>query len=138
MNRISFFFIIFIIIISSACARGSSENPADRDTPDYTSYEGLAALMEEKVQGSDFYLVDVRTPEEYETGHIPSALLIPHDTFTENLPTEDKDALIILYCRSGSRAGIVKNTLEEMGYTNIHNFGGVSNWLGPLTEGTEP
>ncbi len=138
MNRISVFLIFLIVLISSACAKGASETAVPQTEFDYTSYEGLSALMEEQKQGIDFFLVDVRTPEEYETGHIPSALLIPYDTIGDNPPTEDKDALIILYCRSGNRAGTAMTILEGMGYSNVHNFGAVGNWQGPLTEGSDP
>jgi phage shock protein E len=137
MKRIPVFFIFIAAIISAACANGTSDTPAAAE-PDYTSYDGLSALMKEKEQGVDFFLVDVRTPGEYETGHIPTALLIPVDTIADNLPTEDKDALIIVYCKSGSRAGSALNTLKGLGYSNVYNFGGVGNWKGPLAEGSDP
>jgi len=78
----------------------------------------------------DTYLVDVRTEAEYKAGAIPSAINIPFDVIADNLPTEDRSARIIVYCRSGNRSGIAQDTLEGLGFTNVTNFGGVSNWKG--------
>ncbi|MFQ5675120.1 MAG: rhodanese-like domain-containing protein, partial [bacterium] len=70
--------------------------------------------------------IDVRTPEEYATGHLQGALNIPHDAIGDRIPdvAPDKHQAIRLYCRSGRRAGIAKATLEELGYANVFNEGG--------------
>jgi phage shock protein E len=134
-----YFSVLLIFIVAlTACAGGQTEAADNTITRDYTSYEGLSALMESKEQGVDFFLIDVRTEGEYESGHIPEAMLIPVDTITENMPTEAKDALIILYCRSGARAGSALNALTNMGYTNVLNFGGVGKWKGELNTGEQP
>ena len=80
----------------------------------------------------DTYLVDVRTEAEYNAGAIPTAINIPFDVIADNLPTEDRSARIIVYCRSGNRSGIAEDTLEELGFTNVMDFGGVGNWKGQL------
>jgi phage shock protein E len=80
----------------------------------------------------DTYLVDVRTAEEYNSGAIPSAINIPFDVIAKNLPTEDRSARIVLYCRSGSRASVAAETLKQLGFTNVINFGGVGRWTGEL------
>jgi rhodanese-related sulfurtransferase len=92
------------------------------------SSEELAALIGQP----DFYLIDVRTAEEYRAGAIPSALNIPFDVIQANLPTQDRDARIVVYCRSGNRSGSAKATLEQLGFRNVNNFGPVSNWKGQL------
>lgn len=70
--------------------------------------------------------IDVRTPEEYASGHLDGALNLPHDAIGKHIAAEvpDKDAEIHLYCRSGRRSGIAKDTLERMGYTRVRNEGG--------------
>ena len=78
------------------------------------------------------YLVDVRTEEEYNSGAIPEAINIPFDLIADNLPTEDRSARIIVYCRSGNRSGIASDALEGVGFTNVLDFGGVNNWKGEL------
>ena len=75
-------------------------------------------------------VVDVRTKEEYEAGHIPGALLIPNETI-ENTPPEelpDKSAKILIYCRSGNRSYQASLKLLEMGYDFIYDFGGINTW----------
>lgn len=70
--------------------------------------------------------IDVRSAAEYQQGHIEGALLMPHDRIAKLIAKADlaKDTDIILYCRSGRRAGIAEETLRALGYTNITNAGG--------------
>lgn len=70
--------------------------------------------------------IDVRTQQEWDTGHLKDAHLIPHEQIAARISevTEDKDAVIHLYCRSGGRAGRAKTVLEEMGFTQVLNDGG--------------
>ncbi len=80
----------------------------------------------------DTFLVDVRTEEEYRSGAIPSAINIPFDVIGSNLPTQDRTAKIVVYCRSGNRSSQAKATLEALGFTSVNNFGAVFNWRGEL------
>lgn len=77
-----------------------------------------------------YIILDVRAQEEYEEGHIPGAIVIPHTEIEvraeEELP--DKGQLILIYCRSGRRSKIAAETLAELGYTNIREFGGILDW----------
>ena len=75
-------------------------------------------------------LLDVRTKEEYETGHIKDSKLMPVDTLKEESVKSllDKDATIYVYCRSGNRSVTAANILVEQGYKNVYNLGGISNW----------
>ena len=75
--------------------------------------------------------IDVRTANEYSEVHVEQAINIPHTEITEGI-TEfiaDKDALIYVYCRSGHRSGIAKETLESLGYTQVVNIGGLQDAL---------
>ncbi len=92
------------------------------------SSEDLAGLLGQP----NLFLIDVRTAEEYRAGAIPSALNIPYDVIQDNLPTQDREARIVVYCRSGSRSGKAKATLEALGFRNVNNFGPVTNWKGQL------
>jgi rhodanese-related sulfurtransferase len=78
------------------------------------------------------YLIDVRTPEEFKSGAIPTAINIPYDVIENNLPTQDRSARIVVYCRSGHRASLAKAKLEALGFTQVNNFGSVDNWKGKL------
>jgi len=71
--------------------------------------------------------IDVRTAQEFNTGHVSQAVNIPYEEIAGRIDglTEDKDAPIYVYCRSGRRSGIAKATLEEAGYSNVTNLGGL-------------
>jgi len=92
------------------------------------SSQDLASLIGQP----DFYLVDVRTAEEYRAGAIPTAVNIPYDVIANNLPTQDREVRIVVYCRSGNRSGKAKATLDSLGFRNVNNFGPVTNWTGEL------
>lgn len=109
-------------------AAQSTGAPAAVEEP--LSSEKLAEII--AAADSNTYLVDVRTEAEYNAGAIPTAINIPFDVIADNLPTEDRSARIIVYCRSGNRSGIAQDTLEELGFTDVMNFGAVSNWKGEL------
>ena len=74
----------------------------------------------------DAVLVDVRTPAEYEAGHLPGAALAPVDRIARDIVrlAPDKDTPITLYCRSGRRSEAARQTLLGMGYTRVTNAGG--------------
>ena len=77
-----------------------------------------------------YIILDVRTREEYDEGHIPGAILIPNTAIeakAEDVLT-DKNQLILVYCRSGRRSKIAAEALAELGYTNIKEFGGIIDW----------
>jgi phage shock protein E len=71
--------------------------------------------------------IDVRSVEEYNTEHVAAATNIPYTEIGGRIGevTGDKDALIYVYCRSGRRSGIAQSTLEEAGYNNVVNLGGL-------------
>jgi len=93
-------------------------------------HKELAGLIESE---EEFLLLDVRTPEEFRSGHIPTARNIPYDRLPGGLPSAEKDSLVIVYCRSGRRSGIAKQSLEAAGYSNVQDFGGISRWKGELS-----
>ena len=86
----------------------------------------MGLLLSSALWASDPIWIDVRTSDEYSSGHVSEATNIPYTEIAENISsvTEDKDALIYVYCRSGRRSGIAKGTLEGMGFTQVVNVGG--------------
>jgi len=82
------------------------------------------------IYGTQPVIVDVRTPGEYEAGHVPGAVNIPHGFIAERHAEMGvpKDAELIVYCRSGKRAGIAEEALLRAGYTNVVDMSG--HWLG--------
>jgi rhodanese-related sulfurtransferase len=79
-------------------------------------------------------IVDVRTQEEYDSGHIPGAICIPNESIGTEQPDElpDLDQIILIYCRSGNRSKQAAQKLFDMGYTNIYEFGGINEWTGEV------
>jgi phage shock protein E len=73
-------------------------------------------------------VIDVRTPEEYEQGHYPGAVNIPHEQILAGVRSRalGPDDPIVLYCRSGNRSGKAQTTLSDAGYSVTHNAGGLS------------
>ena len=76
---------------------------------------------------ADRYWIDVRTPDEYASGHVSGAVNIPYDVIGEQIGqvTQDHEAVIYLYCRSGRRSGLALETLTAAGYRNAVNAGGL-------------
>jgi phage shock protein E len=70
-------------------------------------------------------LVDVRTVEEFQAGHLTNALNVPLGELKQMMPDRvpDKSKVLLLYCRSGRRSGIAETELRSLGYTNVFNLG---------------
>ncbi|TAH63631.1 MAG: rhodanese-like domain-containing protein [Anaerolineaceae bacterium] len=79
---------------------------------------------------SDIIVLDVRTEEEFNSGHIKDAILIPNNEILERAEEElpDKEATILVYCRSGRRSSLAAENLTGLGYTNVYDFGGIIDW----------
>lgn len=86
---------------------------------------GLLLIMSNLTQATDIW-IDVRTTDEFNSGHIEGAAHIPYEEIAVRIGevTTDKNAKIHLYCRSGNRSGIALQTLQAMGFKNAVNKGG--------------
>lgn len=75
--------------------------------------------------------IDVRTTEEFDSGHLKNAIHIPYQEISKKIAavTKDKNADIRVYCKVGGRAGIAKKALEKIGYKNVTNSGGYKDLL---------
>ena len=93
--------------------------------------EEAVELMERE---ENYVILDVRTEQEYAAGHIPGAVVIPNESIgTEEIAQlEDKDQLILVYCRSGNRSKQASDKLARLGYTNVVEFGGINSWPGEI------
>ena len=95
-------------------------------------YVNITAQQAKEIMDTQegYIILDTRTQEEYDEGHIPGAILIPYDEITEKAEgiLTDKDQLILVYCRSGRRSKIAAADLVKLGYTNIKEFGGIIDW----------
>ena len=118
---------VFLLLFSALMLTGCAQA-----TPAKTGYACItpaeAKEMMDTRQG--YVILDTRTPEEYEAGHIPGAIVIPHDQIKDKAETvlPDKDQLILVYCRSGRRSKLAAQDLVDLGYTNVKEFGGILDW----------
>ena len=102
---------------------------SDGGSASYDQISGAEAkaLMDSE---SGYIIIDARTQEEYDQGHIHGAIVIPEYEIAVRAENElpDKDQLILVYCRSGRRSKIAAEELVKLGYTNIKEFGGIIDW----------
>ncbi len=79
---------------------------------------------------TDYIILDVRTDTEYDEGHIENAVLSPDYELSDRAKGEitDKNKLILVYCRTGRRSKLAAEQLIELGYTNVKDFGGITDW----------
>ncbi len=80
--------------------------------------------------GTDVVILDVRTQEEYDAGHIEGAVLLPYDRIDQEAEAmfTDKDIMILIYCRSGNRSAIAARSFIALGYSDVTDFGGIIDW----------
>ena len=120
MKRIIIFLMIFSFILSG-CNK-------DIKHKTISSLEAIDMMNNEK----DYVIIDVRTIEEYSDGHIEGAVNIPLDDINDIVNLYDKDKLIMIYCRSGNRSNKAANILDDLGYRNVYDFGGINTWPNDL------
>ena len=78
-------------------------------------------------------LLDVRSPQEYREGHIPGSQNVPLQQIDKvEEVTENKDTVLYVYCHSGARSRQAVSLLKHMGYTNVHNIGGIAAYSGKV------
>ena len=89
--------------------------------------------MQEYKNAAGAVLLDVRTPQEYREGHIPGSQNVPLQQLDKvEEVTENKDTVLYVYCRSGARSRQAVSLLQAMGYTNVHNIGGIAAYSGKV------
>lgn len=78
----------------------------------------------------EFVLLDARSEEEFFEGHIPGAIVIPHEEVLERAEAEipEKDIPVFVYCRSGNRSKVAAEALVSLGYSEVYEFGGINTW----------
>ena len=111
-----------MLLVLTGCGGTKMENTYQRITQ-----EEAKNMMDTQ----EVIILDVREQEEFDTGHIPGAVLlsvgtIASDTAAAVIP--EPDAVVLVYCRSGNRSKTASAALTELGYTHIYEFGGINTW----------
>lgn len=117
--------ILILSTIIFGCTQPKESFSNQNDNLDLKPSELRQYILE---KNRDFILIDVRTPKEYNKGHIPTALLIPYNEIESHTDEIPKEKLIVLYCKSGGRSGIAASRLKDLGYKKVINFGGIYRW----------
>ena len=118
-------FLLLAVMMLTACGQDTEKDQG-------AVYMNITAEEAKQIMDSEegYIILDVRTQEEYDEGHIPGAIVISHEEIAEKAEKvlTDKNQLILVYCRSGRRSKLAAEALLELGYTNIKEFGGIIDW----------
>ena len=127
-----------LVLLATALSILGCDGDAAEDRKEQAKYRRITAdeaqvLMQRE---QDYLILDVRSPEEYEQGHIPHAINIPIERIGDVPPKElpDRNQTIFVYCSKGVRSMNVSNRLAHMGYKNIVEMGGLQDWNGELVK----
>lgn len=135
MNKSIIFSLVFVLIIigfslystkcfGESCGAGANVISSDNFGKQMNNEEVVNKAIKKEI-----VLIDVREAYEWDRGHIEGSINIPLGSIDETLLTQiSKDKDVYVYCRSGARAGNAKNILEDLGYEQVTNLGGVIEW----------
>ena len=130
-------FVLFLCVILSSCSAANKSASSNGDSGK-SSYTHISQDEAKKMMETDdgHVIVDVRRADEYASGHIPGAILIPNETIGKEKPVElsDLDQIILVYCRSGNRSSQAAKKLADLGYKNVYDFGGIMSWTGDVVK----
>ena len=129
MNKtIGFLIAVCLLMAFESCAQNGKQNSETKKA----EYHKISAEEAKKMldENTNALLLDVRTEAEFNQSHIVGAISFPLSEIeakaADRLP--DKNALILVYCRSGKRSQAAANMLVSMGYTNVYDLGGINSW----------
>ena len=131
MKKVIIILIILVVIIGGVIMLNKNTEKESTNQIQYVSMEEITTIMQEN---TNYIILDARTIEEYNQGHIPNAICIPNETIDETVTTKlpNKDQLILIYCRSGNRSKQAALKLQQLGYINLVEFGGIIDWDGEI------
>jgi phage shock protein E len=124
-NQTSLVAALLLTLLAAPACTHAGEATADESTP---------ALARRLVREQGALLLDVRSAAEFESGHVEGAKLVPHDEVGGRIDEiagwldGDRSRPIVVYCRSGKRSKNAKQTLEQAGFTQVVDLGGMSSW----------
>ena len=116
------------LIVCTSCLGAASAKGKNMQKNAFTTISAQEAKA--RMDKGGVIIVDVRTQAEYDSGHIPGAILLPNETIGSSRPAQlpDLNAEILVYCRSGARSRAASQKLAALGYTAVYDFGGILSW----------
>ena len=122
------FLFLAVLLLMTGCSKIIlSETERNDGMYEQIDQETARRMMEEQ----EVIILDVREQDEYDSGHIKDAVLLPAGTISEETAASvipEKDGTVLVYCRSGNRSKTASQILAELGYTQIYEFGGINTW----------
>ncbi|OXS26794.1 MAG: hypothetical protein BI182_03545 [Acetobacterium sp. MES1] len=117
---------LIVVILVAGCSSQQQTKEKIVSVNKITAEEAKVMIDE----GKNLVILDVRTQEEYNEGHIENAVLIPDTEISAKAPTvlADSNQTILVYCRTGRRSAEAAKKLVDLGYSNIYDFGGIVDW----------
>ena len=118
------------LTLLSGCALSKTKEDTAKESSSKAAYHKISAEEAYEMMISQEIVVDVRTREEYDGGHIENAVLVPNESIGSEMPETlpDKEATLLIYCRSGRRSKDAAQKLLALGYQSVYDFGGVIDW----------
>ncbi|MCI6353385.1 MAG: rhodanese-like domain-containing protein [Firmicutes bacterium] len=119
------------LALLSGCTLSKTKADTAEDMTGKAAYQKISAEdAYEMMVSQEVVVVDVRTREEYDGGHIENAVLVPNESIGSEMPETlpDKEATLLIYCRSGRRSKDAAQKLLALGYQSVYDFGGVIDW----------
>ena len=119
------------LALLSGCTLSKTKADTAEDAPGKAAYHKISAEEAyEMMVSQEVVVVDVRTREEYDGGHIENAVLVPNESIGSKMPETmpDKEVTLLIYCRSGRRSKDAAQKLLALGYQSVYDFGGVIDW----------
>ena len=120
-----------VLVMGLTACSGKAEVRDPSQTAAGVAYKKISAQEAKSlIDQGNLILLDTRTQAEFDAGHIPGAILLPEYEIAQKAATllPDKDAKILVYCRSGRRSAIAAKELLAMGYTDVSDFGCIIDW----------
>ena len=131
MKKILILMILSCILVTG-CSSDIEENTVNNTYIEMITTNEVKKIIDNYEEYSDTVIVDVRTIDEYESGHLKGAVNVPVSEI-KNIDIS-KDKKIVVYCRSGSRSNTAAKELIKLGYEKVYDMGGINDWKFELVE----
>ena len=125
-SMLASFVVVLIAALFATVGCAQADGEADGEAGEKPSVQEISQQDLLSNPPKDALILDVRTPGEFGDGHVPNAVNIPHNELASRLSelNSSSDRPIVLYCRSGKRAGMAASVLQKAGYTDLHHLTG--------------
>ena len=136
MQKMMLFLCLLAVVACSGNAYEKNEATDSTQTAEALQYQNVSAdsayaLMQRNADNPDFVVLDVRTPGEFESGHLENAIMIDFrdSDFEEKAAALDKNKTYLMHCRSGNRSGQALQEMRELGFKKIYHMNrGMIEW----------